>query len=573
VTDRASPRSLRPSRAWLDRLSRSPWHPIAFALLPVVSILSHNVGETSPPAAVRPGILCLVIGLAVWGITTLVIRNRVRSGLVTSLFLMLFFSYGHVVSGFLDPKAFAFFLRLGLVGDRALLVGVWAGLFVLGSAILLRPKMPEGSLVQLFNILAFGALAAPVLTILMYEAELLQPWPQPDPTGGGIRSEAAGQEAPPDIYYIILDGFGGQEILADLYEIDLAPFYERMERLGFTIVSGSHSNYSQTALSLASSLNMTYLDFVAEQVGTTSSTRRPLPRLIRWNRLRQFLEDRGYRTIAFETGSRVTEWPDADLYLSPGRLPRTDLDRLVYESSALSLIPGIPEEVLDIHGRETAAAHRERVRFVFSSLRMLGEEPGPKFVFAHIISPHPPFLISRDGSDLPAKHAFTFNDGDAFPGSSEEYLHGYREQTAFVISSIETTIEAILALSPEPPVIIIQGDHGPGSRLTWDSPASADANERLSILNLIYLQDVGVDEIYDGMTPVNTFRIILNSVFGTRLALAPDRSYLSTWTQPYAWYPVDFIAESEGSRVPPGSPGRSRLVPGQGGVVWLAPEQ
>jgi hypothetical protein len=492
----------------------------------------------------------VALAVAFWIITAGIIGNRVRAGLVTSLFLILFFSFGHVVHGFVGARALALFSRLGLVGNVGLLLGVWAALFVLGSFVVLRKKMPEASLVQLFNLMALGALALPAWTILSYEVELTRPWPHSNGAGVLVPHTVSTQDPHPDIYYIILDGFGGKEVLADLYGIDLDPFYARMESDGFAVVPDSHSNYGQTALSLASSLNMTYLDFLTDQMGATSQSRRPLPRLIRWNRVREFLEDQGYRIIAFETGYRVTEWPDADLYLSTGRQPRTELDRLLYESSAMELWPGFPQVLLDAYGLQTADAHRERVRFVFDHLPTLASEPGPKFVFAHIISPHPPFLISRDGADLPTLYPFTLDDGDRFPGSLEEYVDGYRHQTDFVVSAVAAVVEEILASSSRSPVIILQGDHGPGSRFGWDSPSATDARERLSILNMIYLRGDASAEVYEGMSPVNTFRVVFNSVFNTNLALAPDRSYLSEWDQPYAWYPVLFNPEGPGPSDP-----------------------
>jgi hypothetical protein len=68
------------------------------------------------------------------------------------------------------------------------------------------------------------------------------------------------QEATPDIYYIILDGYGRADMLQALYGFDNSMFVNALEQRGFVVASESQSNYHRTLLSLSSSLNMQYLD-------------------------------------------------------------------------------------------------------------------------------------------------------------------------------------------------------------------------------------------------------------------------------------------------------------------------
>ncbi len=65
----------------------------------------------------------------------------------------------------------------------------------------------------------------------------------------------------PDIYYIILDGYGRGDVLKSVYGFDNEKFYNELENRGFFIARKSNANYAQTTLfSLASSLNMEYLE-------------------------------------------------------------------------------------------------------------------------------------------------------------------------------------------------------------------------------------------------------------------------------------------------------------------------
>ena len=79
-------------------------------------------------------------------------------------------------------------------------------------------------------------------------------------------------------------------------------------------------------------------------------------------------------------------------------------------------------------------------------------------------------------------------------------------------------IQTIIAKSKTPPIIIIQADHGWG----W-------GEGRVRILNAYYLPDGGNEKVYSEITPVNTFRIVLNEYFNGNYDILPDISYNATF--------------------------------------------
>lgn len=100
-------------------------------------------------------------------------------------------------------------------------------------------------------------------------------------------------------------------------------------------------------------------------------------------------------------------------------------------------------------------------------------------------------------------------------------------------TQIQKFVDAIIAHSKRPPVIIIQADHGPGAWLDWKDINKTNLKERLTILNACYIPD-GVDiGLYEGITPVNTFRLIFNYYLGTDFELLEDKSYFALWDAPY----------------------------------------
>ena len=110
----------------------------------------------------------------------------------------------------------------------------------------------------------------------------------------------------PDIYYIILDGYGRSDVLQELYDYNNSQFISSLEDKGFVVATDSHSNYIHTTLSLASPLIWIYRDNIGDGIGEDYQSLEPTAEMIRHSRLRAFLEERGYQSVAFQTGSGHT---------------------------------------------------------------------------------------------------------------------------------------------------------------------------------------------------------------------------------------------------------------------------
>ena len=337
----------------------------------------------------------------------------------------------------------------------------------------------------------------------------------------------------PDIYYIILDGYGRSDILDSLYHLDNSSFYSFLTRKGFYIADQSHTNYIQTPLSLASSLNSMYLDPLASEVGDQSGNKAPLAAMIEDNRLFRQLHDRRYAVVTFSTGFDLTDIKTSDVYLSPpGALD-------AFQNAFLSTTP-LPL-FLDLPFLKSQyQLHRESILYNLDHLGDLTNISGPKMVFCHILAPHPPFVFGANGEQVQPVGGFDLSDGSSYVArtSQSDYAEGYRNQLIFVTARVELMISQLLARSPTPPVIIIQGDHGPGSRLDWASAQNTYLPERLSILNAYYFPDQDYSLLYPSITPVNSFRVVLSQYFGLNLQLLPDHSYFSTLASPYAFIDV-----------------------------------
>jgi membrane-anchored protein YejM (alkaline phosphatase superfamily) len=220
----------------------------------------------------------------------------------------------------------------------------------------------------------------------------------------------------------------------------------------------------------------------------------------------------------------LSEVPNADVYLNP------IWELSYFESVLLQTTPLGQVKALSSLQREV---HRQRILYSFDRLADFSVEGGPVFVFAHILAPHSPFVFEVDRRLAPDDDKWTLRN----PASGEEarWRHrvSYSNQVKYVSLKIQQVLERMFSKPHRPAVIILQSDHGSRINSLNETLKGTDLRERLSILNAIYLPETDYSGLYPDITPVNTFRFILNRYFGAKLELLKDESYFSPWSRPY----------------------------------------
>ncbi|MBM3123579.1 MAG: LTA synthase family protein [Chloroflexi bacterium] len=345
-------------------------------------------------------------------------------------------------------------------------------------------------------------------------------------------------EDPPDIYYIILDGYGRADVLQSLYTYDNSQFLDALEKRGFFIGEQSQSNYLRTSLSITSALNMEYINFTADLAGADSVNRIPMFDLANNNLARQLLEEVGYTFILVDSGSAFTRFYDADVFLTPFKTRPTLFEMWFYSTTSVNTLyePELPftQDLLQVFPVAGYASHREFILDALEQLAVLPEMPGPKFVFAHVIAPHPPFVLDAHGNPLHPNYPYVTGDGASFVSGVETYKQGYIGQVEYLNRRALEVVDAILEKSAQPPVIIIQGDHGPGLLLILEGDDMDTCLwERASILNVYYFPEGKTELLYPSISPINSFRTVFNTYLGTDFELHEDQTWLSLFDVPY----------------------------------------
>jgi hypothetical protein len=496
-------------------MNRKPFviHPLLFSIYAIVFLYAHNVDAVRVVSTLRPLVIVVMSGLILHLILSVILRDTKKAGIICSVTVLLFFSYQHIyrLMQVVDTRHRFLIPVLGLI---LLFVIIW----VIRTIRCLTP------LTQIFNVAALFLIIMALFQIFWFKIQdvdnvLLAEMNREDERITVQRSHQA-PERPPDIYYIILDAYGRADAVKNIYGYDNSAFIDYLRQKGFYVASRSTSNYFHTLVSLASSLNYEYINPLSKVVGETSRNKRPLKEMIEDNRIYRFLRQYNYKFIVFASGSETTAYNRyADIVLKPPQ-DITEFERTLIYNTPFPVIQDflVQHKVFDedTFGVWYFSEWRQRILFILDGLKNVPETHSPKFVFAHIIDPHPPYVFNREGGSTIKKNE----------------IEAHVDELIHLNNGIRNIINEILSKSGKKPIIIIQGDHGftPDSR-TY--PEKVFLQSRFSILNAYYLPYKDHDMLYESISPVNSFRIILNTYFGTNYDLRPDMSYFSTVIHPY----------------------------------------
>jgi hypothetical protein len=335
-----------------------------------------------------------------------------------------------------------------------------------------------------------------------------------------------------DVYVIVLDAFGRPDVLRQKYDLDLSGLVEALRSRGFEVPPRSRANYAQTFLAVPSMLNLSYLDEFAQAVGPSSSDRRPLKYLIEHNALMTLARRAGFHVVAVGSDYTATEtFPDAHVCVCPIPTPH-ELDYTALTRTPLADL---------VRNSWIAAGRRQHVATAFDAIEQASHRPGRKLVFAHIISPHPPFVFDARGEPRTPPGRMPFIHGEwirrtarAMPEFTAEYVQGYREQAKYIGDRVVQLADALLAVPGPKPAIMIVGDHGPALDLDLHDPERTDLWERLSIFSAYHLPGEGAVVVEPDLSPVNGMRLIVSRYAGVDAPPLPETSAFSIFALPYA---------------------------------------
>jgi hypothetical protein len=353
-------------------------HHLVFAIYPILHLYATNLDRVSLRETLVPLAVSLGMTVVLFRAINLLLKESNKAGLLTSATLILFFSYGHVC-GALKLRQVAIW---DWVPDRlGYLVILWGLLFLLAVLLVVRIRNDLRSITTCLNVVSALLIAAPLLTLGVHSVRHVANGPRNATLEDQIQLEVA--DKLPDIYYIILDSYGRADILDQVCRYDNSEFIKRLTAKGFYVAFRSRSNYSLSFLSLASSLNMEYLNDLRDELGPESTDMTIASSTIEDNRVQRTLRRAGYRFVHFSSGYGPTDHNRfADINYRSG--VDNDFRIMLLQTTMLNLV-----------SPHYAAQKRARTLFAFETIGEIPQIEEPTFVFAHLMVPHFPFVFDR----------------------------------------------------------------------------------------------------------------------------------------------------------------------------------
>ena len=489
----------------MRRVLYGPLHPLLFAAAFVLQPAALNGVE--PPGFVRPLLVAVVAAGVAVSLARLAAGSWARAGMVATLLLAL------VVSR--EPWIwFVTTLRDALGTGTAvmviavlLIVAIWCVIVLVRS----RLRAPPGWLpwttraLNIFGlVLVAGALVVGGSTTTAWLGGF----------GSSAREGAPAGERLPDIYVLLLDGYARDDVLQREFGYDNRPFLEELQDLGFAVDRSSNSNYTYSALTFTSLLEVGYVRDGSSGSVHDSELRDRLHAALRHGRAANALHQAGYEMVGTAGGWEHDSFRGrVDRFLDRPEL--TDFERQSLQRTWLLDLPLVPANLFfgELH---------KRVEGVLADAVALAAEAGrahPVFGFMHVPAPHLPMAFAADGGPP------TFPSRLYGAGRPSEFGLTDAEYAAAYVASIEQLNERVLESirgiqaaaarrgAPQPAIVVLSdhgyiGDepvHGPdklANLFAWLLPEAArQTSEFPTPVNLVpallsaYLEDPGVEPV------------------------------------------------------------------------------
>ncbi len=537
--------------SWAARAISAPVYPVLLTSYYVVRLYSENTSVFHAGQLVRP---VLVLGGAAM-LCLLVLRYVLRMDIHKAVF---------------GSFAVAFILTISseittLLGSASLQMAGFAAIS-LGLAAAAFNFRPSYRTTVLLNAVCLSLLVQPAFKIV--KADILPPAVSPDRYLESVATGASA-ETGPSFVHIVLDGYSRADVLAENYGYDNRPFLNELEGLGFTVFDGAHSPYNQTTLNLTAVFSGTYLDpeNLTRGVSDRNELHSSLARIFGNSPVLSAIRQSGYRTLTTDAGYAFSDLWYFDQIgapaISAGQLNLFETRLLA--RSGLGFLTIVADATSSALNPQTEAAENgigRQANRLNVLLRYALESPVPSdrdgkfFLYQHILAPHPPFTIDREGRDwAPLADRFSgISDGSHVVYQNEEnradYIVGYREKLIYTNSAVLARLQRLIGEATKPLIVVVHGDHGGGAYYDQDDLSLTCASERFSPLLAIYASDPAWrDEIRDRLSGspnlVNIYRAIFAAVYDVDISMLEDSSYYMPWNDIYGMIPVDPERRSE----------------------------
>lgn len=484
----------------IDLKEKISLHPFIFSIFPILFIFSINSQEIKFEEILPLMIIILFVMFAIVFSLGTILKNKKAGSFIGSIGILLFFSYGHIYKLITSDIEIRHFI----------IISIFVGFFIISLIYFVKTKRKLNNATKIANGVA-------IVLILISATNIFSDNIQGNNSldfinmNQEVKIDSSQINQKPDVYYIILDAYSGNNILKNYFGYDNNEFISFLEEENFNVIKNANSNYPTTFLSLSSSLNMKHLECIEGLESCVNPS--AAYKMIQNNKVMEKFKQKGYTIINSNSG-----WPPTrDFDISSENLCNK-YSGIINSEITITLISN---SILNpIYVKLYEENKREHILCILSELEEVHHRyDKPIFVFSHIMLPHHPYVFGPNGESVSPEKLEIGWEG------LEDDKEGYLNQLKFTNKKIKQIVKNIIEESEIPPIIIIQGDHGLKIKIEdMNNPSNKMLREKFSILNAYHIPNQN-ESVHQNITPVNSFKIVMNQLFNEENELLSDSSY------------------------------------------------
>lgn len=318
--------------------------------------------------------------------------------------------------------------------------------------------------------------------------------------------------ANPDIYFLVFDEYASSVNLKETFQYNNEALDSFLAKQGFFVQAHSFSNYNFTPFSVASILNMNYVNgpFNPDSVVLADYTN--CEKQIKNSSVVDFLLSRNYVFRNYSIFDFAGNPSAAEVSLLPVKtklITEQTLFRKLWHDIGWNFLGGrfgtgwITENLV----YNNLKLNNKMQRYLQEEVIAVRSQP--RFVYAHFEMPHWPFYYNAAGQ--PRNKDVLITELNGIHSAS------YTGYLPYTNDKLEAMVLSIQQSTHRQAVIIIMGDHGYRVDLKGRT-----RNHYFQNLNAVYFPRRNYGLLKDSISGVNQFRVIFNSLFNQSFPLLKD---------------------------------------------------
>lgn len=484
--------------------SRIRTQPIYLLILPFYFVFhgyTENYDLLPIPDILILFIVYLVSVLVLTGLIFLLLRNISKAAFISFLMFSFYFFFGAIYDRIVFTSPQSFFAKYTVI------IGCFLVILFVSFIYLYRYKRSLSNFNYAWNVFF-------VLLLLVDGIWLISKIANPQ----RLQNTSFDKEysicdtcTKPDIYLIIPDEYAGDSALSQTMNFNNSEFKSELNKRGF-YTPESLSNYNYTPFSVASLLNMEYLQDL-EGSNTNASDLSKCYKTIRYNKVFQFLKPHGYELYNYSTHDIHDQPSMVKESILPGKTKFITAQTLFYRLEGNFLF--------NMADRFGSTAKKKRLMITYNSnvkaFNTLNnsfsiKSGNPRFVYTHLIMPHYPYYFDKNG---------VFRNYSGMEDIDEKNLAHYVEYLQYTNKLLLNLIDTIIAKSKNPPIILLLSDHG-----FREYPRKVHSKYMFINKLAVYLPGRNYSSFYNNISNVNVFRALFNSQFQQKFPMLNDSTIL-----------------------------------------------